>query len=169
MHASISAASEERVRKAIAEGGNIYLADLQKIVVPQLNKLARELNIEGVGVLKKHEVIFKILEATAVKANVIMIGEGSLEILPDGFGFLRSPSYNYLPCPEDIYVSPSQIRRFDLANGDLISGQIRPPKDKEKFFALLKLEGVFGEDPEKAKDKVLFDNLTPLFPTRCIQ
>jgi transcription termination factor Rho len=168
-HASISAAAEERVRKAIAEGGNIYLADLQKIAVPQLNKLARELNIEGVGVLKKHEVIFKILEATASKTNIVMVGEGVLEILPDGFGFLRSPSYNYLPCPEDIYVSPSQIRRFDLANGDLISGQIRPPKDKEKFFALLKLEAVFGEDPEKAKDKVLFDNLTPLFPHRRIQ
>ena len=98
-HASISAAAEERVRKAIAEGGNIYLADLQKIAVPQLNKLARELNIEGVGVLKKHEVIFKILEATASKTDLIMIGEGVLEVLADGFGFLRSPSYNYLPCP----------------------------------------------------------------------
>ena len=164
-----SASSEERVRKAIAEGGNIYLADLQKISMPALNKLAREVGVEGVGTLKKHEVIFKILEATAQKSNLIMIGEGVLEILPDGFGFLRSPSYNYLPCPEDIYVSPSQIRRFDLATGDIISGQIRPPKEKEKFFALLKLEAVGGDDPDKAKDKILFDNLTPLFPNKRVQ
>lgn len=169
LSAAQSAVSEERVRKAIAEGGNIYLSDLQRIAVPSLNKLARELNIEGVGVLKKHEVIFKILEANAANTNITMIGEGVLEILPDGFGFLRSPSYNYLPCPEDIYVSPSQIRRFDLATGDVITGQIRPPKDKERFFALLKLETVGGEDPDKAKDKILFDNLTPLFPNRRIQ
>ncbi len=165
-----SAAAEERVRKGITEGANVALADLQRMAVPALNKLARELNIEGVGVLKRHEVIFKILEASAIaKPNIIMIGDGVLEILPDGFGFLRSPSYNYLPCPEDIYVSPSQIRRFDLNTGDVVGGQIRPPKEKEKFFALLKLESVGGEDPEKAKDKILFDNLTPLFPTRRIQ
>ena len=165
-----SAAAEERVRNGITEGASVALGDLQHTAVPALNKLARELNIEGVGVLKRHEVIFKILEASAIaKPNIVMIGEGVLEILPDGFGFLRSPSYNYLPCPEDIYVSPSQIRRFDLNTGDVISGQIRPPKEKEKFFALLKLEAVGGEDPEKAKDKILFDNLTPLFPTRRIQ
>ncbi|MBI5394000.1 MAG: transcription termination factor Rho [Verrucomicrobia bacterium] len=165
-----SAAAEERVRKGITEGATVALADLQRMAVPALNKLARELSIEGVGVLKRHEVIFKILEASAIaKPNIIMIGEGVLEILPDGFGFLRSPSYNYLPCPEDIYVSPSQIRRFDLNTGDIVSGQIRPPKEKEKFFALLKLEAVGGEDPEKAKDKILFDNLTPLFPTRRVQ
>jgi len=167
--AAVAAAAEEKVRKAITEGGDIHLGDLQRTAITSLYKIARELNIEGVGVLKKHEVIFKILEATASKTDLNMIGEGVLEVLPDGFGFLRSPSYNYLPCPEDIYVSPSQIRRFDLANGDAITGQIRPPKDKEKFFALLKLDTVFGVDPEVAKEKVFFDNLTPLFPNRRIQ
>src|SRR5262249_39740318 len=98
--------------------------------------------------------------------NGMMFGEGVLEILPDGFGFLRSPSYNYLPCPEDIYVSPSQIRRFELQTGDVVSGQIRPPKDKERFFALLKVEAVGQENPERAKEKIMFDNLTPYFPTK---
>ena len=113
--------------------------------------------------MRKHEVIFQILRKHAEDKGVL-IAEGVLEILPEGFGFLRSPYYNYLPCPEDVYVSPSQIRRFDLQTGDQIEGRIRPPKEKEKFFALLKVDLVGDEDPEKAKDKTHFDNLTPLFP-----
>jgi transcription termination factor Rho len=120
--------------------------------------------VETVATLKKYELIFEILKKNAER-NGLMFGEGVLEILPDGFGFLRSPAYNYLPCPEDIYVSPSQIRRFELLTGDTVSGQIRPPKDKERFFALLKVEGVNQDSPEKAKDKIMFDNLTPYFPT----
>src|ERR1041384_393637 len=114
--------------------------------------------------MRKHEVIFHILQKNAGGSGVLF-SEGVLEVLGEGFGFLRSQSFNYLPCPEDIYVSPSQIRRFDLQTGNVVAGQIRPPKDKERFFALLKVEAVDKEDPEKAKDKILFDNLTPLFPT----
>ncbi|MDD5644338.1 MAG: transcription termination factor Rho [bacterium] len=155
--------------KGAAESGrksdDINIVSLQKMTSPQLNKIAKQLNIEGMGTLRKHQLIFEILKARA-QANGLMFGEGVLEILPDGFGFLRSPNYNYLPCPEDIYVSPSQIRRFDLQTGDMVSGQIRPPKDKEKYFALLKVEAVNHEDPDKAKDKILFDNLTPLYPLK---
>ena len=121
--------------------------------------------MENFGTMRKHEVIFHILQKNAERAGVLF-SEGVLEVLPEGFGFLRSQSFNYLPCPEDIYVSPSQIRRFDLQTGNLIAGQIRPPKEKEKFFALLKVEGVDGEDPDKAKEKTHFDNLTPLFPNK---
>ena len=149
---------------AKAGGQSMSLVELQNQSMIDLHKLAKSFGIEGIGTLKKHELIFHILRSNAERSGV-MFGEGVLEILPDGFGFLRSPSYNYLPCPEDIYVSPSQIRRFDLQTGDIVSGQIRPPKDKERFFALLKVEAVNNEDPEKAKDKILFDNLTPLFPT----
>ncbi|MEA3346798.1 MAG: transcription termination factor Rho, partial [Candidatus Auribacterota bacterium] len=133
------------------------------MTVSRLNTIAKQLKITATGTLKKPQLIFEILKAKA-RANGLMFGEGVLEILPDGFGFLRSPNYNYLPCPEDIYVSPSQIRRFDLQTGAMVSGQIRPPKDKEKYFALLKVEAVNHEDPDKAKDKILFDNLTPLYP-----
>ena len=131
----------------------------------ELNQMARELGVENFGTMRKHEVIFHILQKNAERAGVLF-SEGVLEVLPEGFGFLRSQSFNYLPCPEDIYVSPSQIRRFDLQTGNLIAGQIRPPKEKEKFFALLKVEGVDGEDPDKAKEKTHFDNLTPLFPNK---
>jgi transcription termination factor Rho len=113
--------------------------------------------------LKKQDLIFKILQAQAEKEG-LMFGEGILEILPEGFGFLRSPNYNYLPCPDDIYISPSQIRKFDLRTGDTVSGQIRPPKEGEKYFALLKVEAVNFENPEETKDKILFDNLTPIYP-----
>ena len=160
----LAAEAAERVEKAMANGDRVNLADLQRMPMPVLNKMAKQFNIEGIGTLKKHEVIFKILQLKADKCPII--GEGVLEILSDGFGFLRSPFYNYLPCPEDIYVSPSQIRRFDLQSGDIVSGEIRPPKDKERFFALLKVDGVGGKDPEKAKDKIHFDNLTPLFPNQ---
>jgi transcription termination factor Rho len=145
-------------------GETLNLADLQAMTMPTLQKMARNMGVETVATLKKHEIIFEILKKNAER-NGNMFGGGVLEILPDGFGFLRSPAYNYLPCPEDIYVSPSQIRRFELQTGDLVSGQVRPPKDKERFFALLKVEAVNEEHPDKAKDKVMFDNLTPYFPT----
>ncbi|MCM8780747.1 MAG: transcription termination factor Rho [Candidatus Omnitrophica bacterium] len=131
--------------------------------ISELNKLSKELNINGTSGLKKQDLIFKILQAQAEKEG-LMFGEGILEILPEGFGFLRSPNYNYLPCPDDIYISPSQIRKFDLRTGDTVSGEIRPPKEGEKYFALLKVEAVNFENPEEAKEKILFDNLTPIYP-----
>ena len=146
-----------------ADGEEINIGDLQKKDIAELNILAKEMEVENFGTMRKHEVIFQILQKHATDKGVL-IAVGVLEILPEGFGFLRSPSYNYLPCPEDVYVSPSQIRRFDLQTGDQIQGRIRPPKEKEKFFALLKVDLVGDEDPEKAKDKTHFDNLTPLFP-----
>jgi transcription termination factor Rho len=143
----------------------LNVTKLQQKTMTELTRVARELGIEQIGSKKKHDLIFEILKVNAIK-NGLMFGEGVLEILPDGFGFLRSPNYNYLPCPEDIYVSPSQIRRFDLKTGDTVSGEIRPPKDKERYFALLKVEAVNFEDPEKAKDKIFFENLTPLYPNK---
>jgi transcription termination factor Rho len=143
----------------------VNIAKLQAMTMTELNTMAREMNIENFGTMRKHEVIFHILQKNAERSGVLF-SEGVLEVLPEGFGFLRSQSFNYLPCPEDIYVSPSQIRRFDLQTGNLIAGQIRPPKEKERFFALLKVEGVDQEDPDKAKDKTHFDNLTPLFPNK---
>ncbi|MBE0543252.1 MAG: transcription termination factor Rho [Verrucomicrobia bacterium] len=144
---------------------SLNIAKLQAMAMTDLNNMARELGVENFGTMRKHEVIFHILQKNAERAGVLF-SEGVLEVLPEGFGFLRSQSFNYLPCPEDIYVSPSQIRRFDLQTGNLVAGQIRPPKEKEKFFALLKVEGVDGEDPDKAKEKTHFDNLTPLFPDK---
>jgi len=143
---------------------SLNIAKLQAMQMSELNHMARDLGVENFGTMRKHEVIFHILQKNAERAGVLF-SEGVLEVLPEGFGFLRSQSFNYLPCPEDIYVSPSQIRRFDLQTGNLIAGQIRPPKEKEKFFALLKVESVDAEDPDKAKEKTHFDNLTPLFPT----
>ncbi len=139
------------------------IVELQKTTMTDLAKIAKDLEIKSMGTLRKHELIFEIIKAK-IEKNGSMFGEGVIEVLPDGFGFLRSPNYNYLPCPEDIYVSPSQIRKFGLRTGDTISGEMRPPKDKERYFALLKVEAVNYEDPDKAKDNVLFDNLTPLFP-----
>jgi len=139
------------------------IVELHKMTVIELNKMVKKYKIEGAGGLRKQELIFRVLQAQTEK-NGLMFGEGVLEILPDGFGFLRSPNYNYLPCPDDIYISPSQIKRFDLHTGDTISGQIRPPKDNEKYFALLKVEAVNFGDPEKSKERILFDNLTPLYP-----
>ena len=150
-------------RDQIASSVNI--AKLQAMSMTALNNMAKDLGVENFGTMRKHEVIFHVLQKNAERAGV-MFSEGVLEVLPEGFGFLRSQSFNYLPCPEDIYVSPSQIRRFDLQTGNLIAGQIRPPKEKEKFFALLKVEAVDGEDPDKAKEKTHFDNLTPLFPNK---
>ena len=141
----------------------VEIAKLQRMSIADLNEIAKEKGIENFGTMKKHEVIFEILKHNA-ESKGILFAEGVLEILPEGFGFLRSQSYNYLPCPEDIYVSPSQIRRFDLQTGDLVAGHTRPPKDKERFFALLKVEAVDKADPDRAKDKTHFENLTPLFP-----
>ncbi len=139
------------------------LSELKHKKINELAALARELNVEGAGGLRKQELIFAILQAQ-VEKNGIISGGGVLEILPDGFGFLRAPDYNYLPGPDDIYVSPSQIRRFNLRTGDTIAGQIRPPKEGERYFALLKVESVNFEDPAVAREKILFDNLTPLYP-----
>lgn len=147
----------------VTKEGEIAIDKLKEMKISDLSKIAKKLNVNGIGSLKKHELIFKILQAQAERSG-LLFGEGVLEILEDGFGFLRSPDYNYLPCPDDIYISPSQIRRFDLRTGDTVSGQIRPPKEGERYFALLKVEAVNFEDPEKSKDRVLFDNLTPLYP-----
>ncbi len=144
------------------------LKDLKAQAIADLNKLAVKLKVEGASNLRKQELIFSILQAQTEK-NGQIFGEGVLEILPDGFGFLRSPDYNYLPGPDDIYVSPSQIRRFGLKTGDVISGQIRPPKDTERYFALLKVESVNEDDPDKTREKILFDNLTPLYPDERIK
>ena len=139
------------------------IKDLKKMKISELYRVAKDLNVEGASGMRKQELIFAILQAQTEK-NGLIFGEGVLEILPDGFGFLRSPDYNYLPGPDDIYISPSQIRRFNLRTGDTVSGQIRPPKDTERYFAMLKVEVVNYEDPEVARDKILFDNLTPLYP-----
>jgi len=139
------------------------IVELKSKTVSELLKLAEELEIQGTSGLRKQELIFKILEAKTEK-NGLIFAEGVLEILNEGYGFLRSPDYNYLPGPDDIYVSPSQIKRFDLKKGDTVSGQVRPPKDTERYFALLKIEAVNLENPEVAKHKMLFDNLTPLYP-----
>ncbi|MBI2495423.1 MAG: transcription termination factor Rho [Candidatus Omnitrophica bacterium] len=141
------------------------IAALKELKISELTKLAREMGINGVSGAKKQDLIFKVLSAQAEKEGLIF-SSGVLEILPDGFGFLRSPNYNYLPCPDDIYVSPSQIRRFDLRTGDLVNGQVRPPKEGERYFALLKVEVVNHENPEDAKVKINFDNLTPIYPNQ---
>ncbi len=145
----------------------MHLNDLREMEIKKLNKMAEEHKVENAGSMKRHEVIFAILKANAKKKQDIF-GGGVIEILPDGFGFLRSPGYNYLPGADDIYVSPSQIRRFGLRKGDSIEGQIRPPKDGERYFALLKVDTVNGHSPEEHKKTVLFDNLVPLYPERKI-
>lgn len=139
------------------------LQELKKKKISELNSIARDLNIEGAPGLRKQDLIFAILNAQT-EQNGTVYGEGVLETLQDGFGFLRAPDYNYLPGPDDIYVSPSQIRRFNLRTGDTVSGQIRPPKEGERYFALLKVETINFETPEAGRDKTLFDNLTPLYP-----
>jgi transcription termination factor Rho len=143
----------------------LEISKLKEMKISELNKLAKELNLNGVSGMKKQDLIFRILQAQAEKEGNLF-GVGVLEILQDGFGFLRSPNYNYLPCPDDIYISPSQIRKFDLRTGDTVSGQIRPPKEGERYFALLKVEAVNFENPEEAKEKILFDNLTPIYPNQ---
>lgn len=139
------------------------IADIQRMKIDELNKYAKNMGLKNLAALTKSQVVFEIVKAKSNKYDEVLIGEGVLEVLPDGFGFLRSPNYNYLPSAEDIYISPAQIRRFDLKKGDTITGTIRPPKDKEKYFALLKVESINNLPPEKAKERVLFENLTPLY------
>jgi transcription termination factor Rho len=144
------------------------LVALKDMSIQQLNNSAKDLGLTGVSGLRKQELIFKILQAQAEKSGLIF-SEGVLECLPDGFGFLRAPEYNYLPGPDDVYVSPSQIRRFDLRTGDTISGQIRPPKEGERYFALIKVDAINFEPPEEARNKIFFDNLTPLYPNERVK
>ena len=139
------------------------IAQLKEMNISALTQVTKDLNIQGASGMRKQELIFKILQAQTEKSGFIF-SEGVLETLPDGFGFLRAPDYNYLPGPDDIYVSPSQIRKFDLRTGDTVSGQVRPPKEGERYFALIKVEAVNFEHPDKARNKIFFDNLTPLYP-----
>lgn len=139
------------------------LVELKKLKISELTNMAKEFHIEGASGMRRQDLIFSLLQAHSER-NGLIYGQGVLETLPDGFGFLRAPDANYLPGPDDIYISPSQIRRFNLRTGDTIAGQIRPPKDTERYFALLKVEKVNHEDPELAREKILFDNLTPLYP-----
>ena len=155
------------VARADARDSNAHIAALQQMAMSELIEVAERENVHDVSGLKKQEIIFKILKER-VKFQGMMIGEGTLEILPDGFGFLRSPDYHYLSCPDDIYVSPSQIRRFNLRNGNSVSGTIRPPKENERYFALLRIESINAQDPNLLSKKVSFDNLTPLHPDKRI-
>jgi transcription termination factor Rho len=139
------------------------IEDIKRLPISELNNLSKELNVPGASGMRRQDLIFAILQ-TQAEQNGAISGSGVLEILPDGFGFLRAVDYNYLPSPDDIYISPSQIRRFNLKTGDTISGEVRPPKEGEKYFALLKVDTVNFESPEQARDKILFDNLTPLYP-----
>ena len=153
----------EGANKEVRKMDNIHIEKLKEMNMTELNKVAKGLKVNSISGLKKQDLIFKILQAKTEKEGLIF-GQGVLEVLSDGFGFLRSPKYNYLPCPDDIYISPSQIRKFNLRTGDTVSGQIRPPKEGERYFALLKVEAVNFEPPESARDKIFFDNLTPLYP-----
>jgi len=152
----------------LKEGEVLDIARLKEMNIATLTQVAKDLTVVGATGMRKQELIFKILQAQTEK-NGLIFSEGVLECLPDGFGFLRAPDYNYLPGPDDIYVSPSQIRKFDLRTGDTISGQIRPPKDGERYFALIKVEAINFEPPDEARNKIFFDNLTPLYPQERIQ
>ncbi len=145
--------------------GEMHIVELQKMTVVELHEIAKQEGLEEYAGLKKQDLIFRILKER-IRRNGMMYGEGVLEILPDGFGFLRSPEYNYLPCPDDIYISPSQIRRFGLRTGHVVAGQIRPPKESERYFALLRVEAINYANPEDVHDKTNFEDLTPLFPNR---
>jgi transcription termination factor Rho len=157
--------AETNAKYEQVKGGKLYIKDLQQMDVHQLHEIAKKENIQDFVGLKKQDLIFQILRSR-IRQNGLMYGEGVLEILPDGFGFLRSPEYNYLPCPDDIYISPSQIRRFGLRNGHVVQGQIRPPKESERYFALLRVEAINGEDPERITDTANFEDLTPLHPNK---
>ncbi|MDP9174844.1 MAG: transcription termination factor Rho [Planctomycetota bacterium] len=157
--------AETNAKYEQVKGGKLYIKDLQTMDVHKLHEIAKAEGISDYVGLKKQDLIFQILRAR-IRQNGLMYGEGVLEILPDGFGFLRSPEYNYLPCPDDIYISPSQIRRFGLRNGHVVQGQIRPPKESERYFALLRVEAINGEDPERITDTSNFEDLTPLHPNR---
>jgi transcription termination factor Rho len=155
--------SAEETETETEAGDTLDIRALHEIKIPQLLKIAKDLEVENATGMRKQDLIFKILQAQTERKGLIF-SEGVLECLPDGFGFLRAPEYNYLPGPDDIYVSPSQIRKFDLRTGDTVSGQIRPPKEGERYFALIKVEAVNFEHPDVAREKIFFDNLTPLYP-----
>src|SRR6201996_4794644 len=157
--------AETNAKYEQVKGGKLYIKDLQQMDVIGLHEIARQEGIADYVGLKKQDLIFQILRSR-IRQNGLMYGEGVLEILPDGFGFLRSPEYNYLPCPDDIYISPSQIRRFGLRNGHVVQGQIRPPKESERYFALLRVEAINGEDPEKITEVGNFEDMTPLHPNK---
>jgi transcription termination factor Rho len=141
------------------------IADLQRMNIDQLSQYAKNIGLENIASLTKSQIVFEVVKMKSASKDEVLVGEGVLEVLPDGFGFLRSPNYNYLPSAEDIYVSPAQIRRFDLKKGDTVYGTIRSPKEKEKYFALLKVDFINEQSPEKSKERIFFNNLTPLFPT----
>ncbi len=143
---------------------SVQIAEIQRMNIQQLNDFGKSIGLKHLGSLTKSQMVFEIVKSLAENPNEVLYGEGVLEVLPDGFGFLRSPNYAYLPSAEDIYVSPAQIRRFDLKKGDTVNGTIRPPKEKEKYFALLKVDLINGATPEKARERILFENLTPLYP-----
>ena len=143
----------------------IQISSIQRMDIDQLNTFAKKIGLRHIGSLTKSQLVFEVVKSLSENPNEILYGEGVLEILPDGFGFLRSPNYNYLPSAEDIYISPAQIRRFELRKGDTVCGTIRPPKEKEKFFALLKVDTINGHTPERARERILFENLTPLYPS----
>ena len=153
----------ERSTPSVKNGGSLNIQELKELNIQNLNKTAKSLDISGAARMRKQELIFQILKAQTERSGLIF-SEGVLETLPDGFGFLRAPEYNYLPGPDDIYVSPSQIRRFDLRTGDTVSGQVRPPKDGERYFALIKVEAINFEHPDVARERIFFENLTPIYP-----
>src|SRR5512146_1818131 len=155
--------AEEGAAAEPEAGDTLDIRSLHEMNMAQLTKIARDLEVENPAGMRKQDLIFKILQVQTERKGLIF-SEGVLECLPDGFGFLRAPEYNYLPRPDDIYVSPSQIRKFDLRTGDTVSGQIRPPKEGERYFALIKVEAINFEAPEQSREKVFFDNLTPLYP-----
>lgn len=155
--------SKVKSNKQPPADGSVDIGTLKEMKISELNKISKDMKVNGVSGLKKQDLIFKILQAQAEKQG-LMFGDGVLEVLPEGFGFLRATNYNYLPSPDDIYVSPSQIRKFSLRTGDTVSGQIRSPKDNEKYFALLKVEAVNFEEPDESRNRILFDNLTPIYP-----
>ena len=155
--------NETNERYEEVKRGEMHITELQRMNMQELLQTAKKEDLSDYSGLKKQDLIFKILKER-VKMNGLMFGEGTLEVLPDGFGFLRSPDYHYLPCPDDIYVSPSQVRRFGLRTGATVAGQIRPPKENERYFALLRVEAINGQDPNLLTAKVPFDDLTPLHP-----
>src|SRR4026208_1219050 len=157
--------TRDRESRAGKNEGFHNLADLKEMSISKLTQIAKSMDVPGATGMRKQELIFKVLAAQTEKSGLIF-SEGVLETLPDGFGFLRAPEYNYLPGPDDIYVSPSQIRKFDLRTGDTVSGQIRPPKEGERYFALLMVNSVNLEEPLEGREKILFDNLTPLYPNQ---
>jgi len=161
-------AQMEAAAQAAGRGNGLHIGELKDMSIQKLTQVAKDVNVAGATGMRKQDLIFQILKAQTEQSGFIF-SEGVLEVLPDGFGFLRAPDYNYLPGPDDIYVSPSQIRKFDLQTGDTVSGQIRPPKEGERYFALIKVEAVNFESPESARDKLFFENLTPLYPAEHVK